>query len=52
LQQLIRRELIVVERQKEKSSKEVAYRTSERFLKLFGISELEELPTAEELEFK
>lgn len=52
LQQLIRRQLIVIERDEKKTGKAVAYRTTDRFLKLFGISALEELLIAEELEFK
>ena len=52
LQQLIRRQLIVIDRNESQSSKVVAYKTSDRFLKLFGISELEELPIADRLEYK
>lgn len=52
LQQLIRRQLVVIDREEHKTREAVAYKTSDRFLKVFGISHLEELPIAEELEFK
>ena len=48
LSQLVRRELIAIER----SGKEVSYRTTSRFLQLFGLGGLDDLPQAEELTFK
>ncbi len=51
LRHLVRRELISVHRA-EGDGKEVRYVTSPRFLKLFGLSQLDELPQADELEMK
>lgn len=48
VRQLIRRELVAIERG-EGGAKTVAYRTTARFLSLFGLSSLEELPQADEL---
>ena len=48
LRQLVRRQLIAVERQAE----EAAYVTTRRFLDVFGLASLEEMPRAERLEFK
>lgn len=45
--QLLRRELIAVERQQE-----VTYRTTPRFLSLFGIRNLNELPRLEQVAYK
>lgn len=51
LRQLLRRELISLERDTE-NRKRVTYSTSKRFLSLFGIGSLDELPQADELAFK
>jgi segregation and condensation protein B len=51
LRQLIRRELISVERSAE-PGREVAYRTTPRFLSLFGIRNLNELPRPEQVGYK
>lgn len=50
LSQLVRRELVAVQRGS--SSKDVTYRTTPRFLQLFGLASLDDLPQAEELTFK
>lgn len=49
LSQLVRRELLQMKRPEEKPRTPV-YHTTPRFLQLFGLTELEELPQAEELE--
>ena len=49
LSQLVRRELLKMERPDEKPRTPV-YHTTARFLQLFGLSKLEELPQAEELD--
>jgi len=49
LSQLVRRELLRMERPSEKPRTPV-YHTTSRFLQLFGLSKLEELPQAEELD--
>jgi len=51
LRQLLRRELISLDRDPE-NRKRVTYSTSKRFLSLFGIGSLDELPQADELAFK
>ena len=51
LRQLLRRELLTIERT-DSTNRDVTYRTSPRFLQVFGLSDLEELPQAEDLEFK
>ena len=51
LRQLLRRELITMERI-DSASRDVSYRTSPRFLQVFGLSDIEELPQAEDLGFK
>lgn len=51
LRQLVRRELVVVERPDDKEG-EIRYRTTDRFLQLFGLGSLNELPQAEELSLK
>lgn len=51
LRQLLRRDLIAVERRPD-DPKTVHYVTTERFLSLFGIGELDELPQPEEIAFK
>jgi segregation and condensation protein B len=50
LRQLLRRELIALERTE--NSKDVSYRTTSRFLQLFGLSRIDELPQADELNLK
>lgn len=50
LRQLLRRDLLQLEREPEHG--DVRYRTTSRFLELFGLSELEELPTNEDFDFK
>ena len=51
LRQLLRRELISLERDTE-NRKRVTYSTTKRFLSLFGLGSLDELPQADELAFK
>ena len=51
LRQLLRRELIAVERTPEKP-REVTYRTTPRFLSLFGIRNLSDLPRLEQVVYK
>lgn len=51
LRQLLRRELIAVDRTG-KRSRDVAYRTTPRFLSLFGIRSLNELPRLEQVAYK
>ncbi len=51
LRQLLRRELISLERDAE-DRKRVTYATTKRFLSVFGIGSIEELPQADELAFK
>lgn len=51
LRQLLRRELIAVDRDPQQP-KEVRYRTADRFLSLFGLGSLDELPHADELSYK
>lgn len=51
LGQLVRRELIEIERPPDQP-KQVVYRTTSRFLQVFGLGSLEELPQAEDLTFK
>jgi len=48
VRQLIRRELVSIERG-DAGPRSVAYRTTQRFLKLFGLSNIEELPQVDEL---
>ncbi|MBL4884191.1 MAG: SMC-Scp complex subunit ScpB [Planctomycetaceae bacterium] len=50
LRQLIRRELVAVSRVQE--TEEPEYHVTDRFLQLFGLNSLEDLPRAEELSFK
>ena len=47
LTQLVRRQLLLLERSTE--NKLVQYRTTERFLELFGLSSLADLPRSKEL---
>jgi segregation and condensation protein B len=51
LRQLLRRDLIEVERSPDQP-KDVRYRTTSRFLSLFGIGSLQELPRPEQLLYK
>ncbi len=51
LRQLIRRDLVVVERDTE-NPKQVRYRTTPRFLSVFGLRSVEDLPRPEDLAFK
>lgn len=51
LRQLLRRELISIERGTG-GRKDVRYQTTSRFLSLFGLASLDELPQADELSFK
>jgi segregation and condensation protein B len=52
LRQLLQRELVVLDRGDGSADAEVTYRTSPRFLQLFGLRRLEELPQIEDLDFK
>jgi segregation and condensation protein B len=49
LSQLVRRDLLSLERPAEKKAK-ASYRTTDRFLDLFGLDDLSELPRSQELE--
>ena len=51
LRQLLRRELIAL-RRSEDNPKEVRYHTTSRFLSLFGLGSLDELPQPEDVELK
>lgn len=51
LRQLIRRELVTIQRG-EKGRDDVRYRTTPRFLELFGLGKIDELPQADEIEMK
>jgi segregation and condensation protein B len=50
LSQLVRRRLLKVERSTTGKAKELVYRTTERFLELFGLDSLEDLPRGDESE--
>jgi segregation and condensation protein B len=52
LRQLLQRELVLLDRGNGEPDAEVTYRTSPRFLQLFGLRRLEELPQIEDLDFK
>ncbi len=52
LSQLVRRDLLCLEREIQDKRRITFYRTTERFLRLFELESLDELPTAEELEEK
>jgi segregation and condensation protein B len=55
LAQLVRRELIGIERGEssgQKKRRDVKYHTTKRFLDIFGLRDIKELPQAEEIEFK
>ena len=49
LSQLVRRDLLCLERSTLEKRRVTFYRTTERFLQLFGLESLEELPTTEEI---
>ena len=51
LRQLLRRELIQIERGKN-PRRDITYRTTSRFLSLFGLASLVDLPTPQELEVR
>jgi segregation and condensation protein B len=51
LRQLLRRELVSLQRE-DGDAKRVTYSTTPRFLQLFGIGSVEDLPYPEDLEFK
>ncbi len=51
VRQLLRRELVALQRDDE-NPKQVSYITTPRFLQLFGIGSLDDLPYPEDLEFK
>lgn len=50
LRQLLRRELVSIERGE--GRKDIKYRTTDRFLQLFDLQHLDDLPHAEEIAFK
>lgn len=50
LRQLIRRGLISVSQREEGDKKEITYSTTQRFLELFGLSSLEDLPQTQDLQ--
>jgi segregation and condensation protein B len=52
LSQLVRRGLLGVERKVREKKKVVLYRTTERFLDLFQLESIDDLPTAEEIDFR
>lgn len=52
LRQLLRRELIELERNDEEDKTNVSYKTTGRFLQLFGLTDLTELPKSEKIEYK
>ncbi|MCL2303723.1 MAG: SMC-Scp complex subunit ScpB [Planctomycetaceae bacterium] len=50
LSQLVRRDLLSLERDTQEKRRITYYRTTERFLQLFGLESLDELPITEEME--
>ena len=50
--QLVERGLLVPERSEGVPLEEVQYRTSPRFLQLFGMARLDDLPQIEDLDYK
>jgi len=52
LRQLLRRELIIIQRGENDERSNVSYCTAPRFLQLFGLTEIEELPQADEIDLK
>ena len=51
LRQLLRRQLVVIERGNN-PRRDITYRTTERFLEVFNIRDIEDLPTPEQLELR
>jgi segregation and condensation protein B len=52
LRQLLQRELVILDRTEGNQDRDVRYRTSPRFLQLFGLARLDDLPQIEDLNFK
>ncbi len=52
LSQLVRRGLLGIERKLEAQKPVLFYRTTDRFLQLFGLDSLDDLPTPEEIDFR
>lgn len=52
LRQLLQRELLVLDRGEGGKAADATYRTSPRFLQLFGLRRIEELPQIEDIDFK
>jgi len=52
LQQLVRRGLIDTQKILNKRKTVTFYRTTDRFLQLFQLESLDDLPTAEEIDFR
>ncbi len=52
LSQLVRRELLSVERQIREKRRVKLYRTTDRFLTLFELDSLDDLPTTEEIDYR
>lgn len=52
LTQLVRRGLLSIERRMESKKRVLFYRTTARFLELFGLESLDDLPTPEEIDFR
>ena len=52
LSQLVRRDLLQIERESKGKRSTAYYKTTDRFLRLFDIESLDELPTTEEIEEK
>ena len=51
LRQLLRRQLVVIERGNN-PRRDITYRTTKRFLEVFNIRDIEDLPTPEQLELR
>ena len=52
LSQLVRRDLLRIERESNGKRSTAYYKTTDRFLRLFGLESLDELPTTDEIEEK
>lgn len=50
LSQLVRRELLQIERVDEKKKRKTLYRTTDRFLQLFGLDSIDDLPRSQEMD--
>jgi segregation and condensation protein B len=50
LRQLVRRRLIAIVQRAESNQREVSYGTSDRFLELFGLKSLDDLPQTQDLQ--